>query len=1034
MTRFHRSVLTGLAVLALGLAFSTGVASAERLHVFERSFGEPGSGVGQLEDPTGVAVNDTTGDVYVADSGNDRVDDFGSDGIFVRAWGGGVAGGVGFQVCTVTCQKGVSGVAPGEFERPEGIAVDNSGKTAAEDPSVGDVYVVDTGHDLVDRFSAAGIYEGHLSEACEVPGESLPCKEVPFVGVAGVAVNPEGDVWVLEGEGGRVDEFNPTGEQVGGFKGGWEYAHAITLDAAGHVYVGRGPAGSETHPVERCTATGECSSLTELVSIGLAFDTSSGGLFADEGTSIATVDSASGAVLESFGKEHLTAGAGIAVSPDATVYVAGAAAGDIDVLPLAPLSPAVRNESVSEVTGDSVTFEAEVKPSGEAGEPGTEYYFEYTTAERFQREGFTGASSAPVSPATLAPSFEFAIVSTHVQGLSPGTPYRFRAVAVNSHKPAAEGELNAKDEEVVHTFSTRGTGVFGLPDGRAWELVSPADKHGALLEPIGEGWVIQAARDGGGITYVANAPTESAPAGYDNFEQVLSTRTASGWSSQDITPPQSTATKLSVGAGNEYRFFSEDLSRAVVQPFGPFTPCVNEEGAGQPCLSTEASEQTAFLRTNFYNGNVSEPCTSGCYTPLVTGAAGHANVPEGTVFGQISNTSGDSCPPDLICGPEFVGAAPDGSDVLLGSLVSLTVGGTPGVFEWRAGVPAGEQLRQPKGQVLSDGAEVFSSEGHLVFEVPATGEVLRLDAAQGVSEPAGGGEATLLYASSDASRVFFSDPKQLTGAPGGGVYACRIVKGEGGLSCELELTSLEGAGVFAAGALIGASEDGSYLYFHNGDQLLVEHDEASGWTQTLIATVSGADENDWQVDLARRTSRVSADGGWFAFMSQVGLTGYDNRDAVSGVPDEEVFLFDAARPVSEGVAGVVDNPLCASCDPTGARPHGVEYGRGGNTAVAPELPLAGGFKVWEGTAWLAANVPGWTPYALQVAVYQSRYLSDSGRLFFNSSDALVPKDVNGTGDVYEFEPVGVPAGEHECTPPARPAASSTSRPTAAVSR
>lgn len=42
-----------------------------------------------------------------------------------------------------------------------------------------------------------------------------------------------------------------------------------------------------------------------------------------------------------------------------------------------------------------------------------------------------------------------------------------------------------------------------------------------------------------------------------------------------------------------------------------------------------------------------------------------------------------------------------------------------------------------------------------------------------------------------------------------------------------------------------------------------------------------------------------------------------------------------------------------------------------------------------------------------MSFYQSRYLSDSGRLFFNSSDALVPQDVNGTEDVYEFEPSGV---------------------------
>src|SRR5262249_28282147 len=39
--------------------------------------------------------------------------------------------------------------------------------------------------------------------------------------------------------------------------------------------------------------------------------------------------------------------------------------------------------------------------------------------------------------------------------------------------------------------------------------------------------------------------------------------------------------------------------------------------------------------------------------------------------------------------------------------------------------------------------------------------------------------------------------------------------------------------------------------------------------------------------------------------------------------------------------------------------------------------------------------------------YQSRYLSDSGRLFFNSAEALVPRDSNGAWDVYQYEPPGV---------------------------
>jgi len=78
---------------------------------------------------------------------------------------------------------------------------------------------------------------------------------------------------------------------------------------------------------------------------------------------------------------------------------------------------------------------------------------------------------------------------------------------------------------------------------------------------------------------------------------------------------------------------------------------------------------------------------------------------------------------------------------------------------------------------------------------------------------------------------------------------------------------------------------------------------------------------------------------------------------------------------------------------------GVEFG---------EYPrLVTGDRVFNSSTWIASNVPPVTPYSAGAASYQSRYLSDSGRLFFDSHDALAPQDVNGTQDVYEYEPPGV---------------------------
>ena len=77
-------------------------------------------------------------------------------------------------------------------------------------------------------------------------------------------------------------------------------------------------------------------------------------------------------------------------------------------------------------------------------------------------------------------------------------------------------------------------------------------------------------------------------------------------------------------------------------------------------------------------------------------------------------------------------------------------------------------------------------------------------------------------------------------------------------------------------------------------------------------------------------------------------------------------------------------------------------------------------SVWEGEL-ACRNIPGWTAQSLTSALFQWRYLSNEGRLFFNSPDALVPdisdptrqEEVNGkrlnvgVENVYEYEPAGV---------------------------
>ena len=196
--------------------------------------------------------------------------------------------------------------------------------------------------------------------------------------------------------------------------------------------------------------------------------------------------------------------------------------------------------------------------------------------------------------------------SLALAGLVPDTTYHYRAVAEDV---LAEGSEAVSDSD--QTFTTQATGAFSLPDARAWELVSSADKHGAKIDAShGIVGTIQAGSDGEAVTYVATAPTEVSPPGYANIVQVLSTRSSSGWSSLDISTPND----VEVGGTKspEYRFFSADLSRSIVQPNGEFVPEI----------SSEASEQTPYLRSDFPAGDPAALCAVSCYKPPFGGKLG----------------------------------------------------------------------------------------------------------------------------------------------------------------------------------------------------------------------------------------------------------------------------------------------------------------------------------------------------------------------------------------------------------------------------
>ena len=363
--------------------------------------------------------------------------------------------------------------------------------------------------------------------------------------------------------------------------------------------------------------------------------------------------------------------------------------------------------------------------------------------------------------------------------------------------------------------------------------------------------------------------------------------------------------------------------------------------------------------------------------------------------------------------------------------------------------------------ISSDGSRVIWSatkEGanHLYVRDTNTGEeeTVQLDTFQpGLPQPAKPtADAAFQTASADGSKIFFTDTQRLTaesnaleGLPDLYVYELNV--GSHPLTGTLrDLTPQSGAAVVGeiGNGVLGASEDGTSVYFvANGVlapgashghcpmkkevrppgtrcNLYLLHFNGSEWEPAkLIATLSFEDVPDWDDlesgNLAYQTSQVSPNGQYVAFMSNRNLTGYEPIDAssgqIGGAPpgqhDEEVYLYDAAT----------EKLTCASCNPTGARPHGVqdlgatdsgESAEGIGLVVDRPLTWAESVETQvQRDHWLAGSVPGWTSLSGKNANYQSRYLSNSGRLFFNSPDHLVPAATGEKEKVYEYEPGGV---------------------------
>ena len=152
-------------------------------------FGERGHGVGQFQDPRGVACL-ADGSVAVADTGNNRV-------VFLHFKGGRLAW---------DHTLGGYGDGPGQFAGPEGVALDSQGR----------LYVADTGNNRVQVFDAQGRFtlafggDPNANNAVSGPwAVAVVDAQEPY------SIRPQEALFVVDAKGARLQKFGLDGRFLG---------------------------------------------------------------------------------------------------------------------------------------------------------------------------------------------------------------------------------------------------------------------------------------------------------------------------------------------------------------------------------------------------------------------------------------------------------------------------------------------------------------------------------------------------------------------------------------------------------------------------------------------------------------------------------------------------------------------------------------------------------------------------------------------------------------------------------------------------